>query len=79
MDFPIALAGTPLLLENRNFIFLGTSRGKGCEPLPLDTGTLSTEILDIGKSMKQNLHLLFYNMETGITGKNQVIITRNYP
>lgn len=69
MDFPIALASTPLLLENKNFIFLGTSRGKGYEPLPLDTGTLSTEILDIGKSMKQSLHLLFYNMKTGITGK----------
>lgn len=39
IDFAIALAGVPLLLENKNFIFLGTSRAKGYDPLPLDTGT----------------------------------------
>lgn len=39
MDLAIAFAGVAVLLENKNLVFLGTSIGKGYDPLPFATGT----------------------------------------
>ncbi|WVY89512.1 hypothetical protein V8G54_035026 [Vigna mungo] len=38
LDILIAFVGVEVLLENKNLVFLGTSREKGYEPLPFATG-----------------------------------------
>lgn len=35
----MAFPGVPILLENKNLVFLGTSNGKGYDPFAFDTGT----------------------------------------
>lgn len=44
IDFAMAFAGVTALLENKNLVFLGTSRGKGYEPVPFATGTCNCQL-----------------------------------
>jgi len=57
-DFAIALEGDLLLLENKNLVLLGTSTGKGYDPLPPDIGTWPQKQRNTSMNMQKYLILL---------------------
>jgi hypothetical protein len=44
IDFAIAFTRVPVLLENKNLMFWGTSRGNGYDSHPFATGTCNYQL-----------------------------------